>query len=205
MKSIMTTHTLKTTLSILCCVGFLNGCTTTPEVSVEEPPKKPTMERLTDFPPRTQAQRVTQQKSEENEPSMKQLQTMYLDYLKKEGYPPEIDSDGDVRFKRQGITYFIDVRSQQKDPKYFRIILPGFWSIDNETEKLMVLIAADQINSTVKVVKIYTVKDHTWAAVEIFVPKPEDFKKIFPRSMSALSGGVELFAKTMRELRKQKI
>jgi hypothetical protein len=159
----------------------------------------------TELPSSSPAQWVTQIQSEDNDSSMEQLQSMYLDYLKREGYFPEIDSDGDVRFKKEGIAYFIDVRSQQKDSEYFRIILAGFWSIDNEAERLMVLNTADQVNSTVKVMKIYTVEDHTWAAVEIFVPKPEDFKKIFPRLMSVLSGGVELFAQTMRELRNQKI
>jgi hypothetical protein len=152
-------------------------------------------------------QRISGEKAQSNtaDPSMQQLQLMYLKYLKKEGYLPEIDSDGDVLFKKEGNSYFIDVRGQQKDPSYFRIILPGIFRIDNKTERLMVLIAADHVNSTVKVVKFYTVENHTWAAVEIFISKTEDFKDIFPRLMSTLSGGLELFAKKMKELRSQKI
>ena len=38
-----------------------------------------------------------------------QLQHMYVDYLAMEGYKPEVDADGDVRFKREGRTYFIGV------------------------------------------------------------------------------------------------
>ena len=45
---------------------------------------------------------------------------MYVDFLTEEGYKPTVDSDGDVRFKKEGMTYFISVHSN--DPQYFRIV-----------------------------------------------------------------------------------
>lgn len=214
MKGIMTTRTLKTTLSILCSVSLLSGCVATPEVSVDTPPNKPQMERLSSgeqfqspIPVQPAVQRISGEKTQSNtpDPSMQQLQLMYLNYLKKEGYLPEIDSDGDVLFKKEGKSYFIDVEAQLEDPNYFRIILPNFWSIENDIERLEVLVAADQVNSTIKIIKVYTVKDNTWASAQIFISNREDFQEFFPRLMSILSGGVELFANKMREIRSKQI
>jgi len=215
MTRIMMTHTLKTTLTVLCTVSFLSGCVATQEVPVDVPPDKPSMERLSSgeqFPSRIipvqpAVQRLSGKKRQSNAQtqSMKELQLMYLSYLKKEGYLPKIDSDGDVLFKKEGKNYFIDVEAQQKDPNYFRMVLPNFWSIENDIERLEVLVAADQVNSTIKLVKVHTVKDDTWASVQIFVSNQEDFQDFFPRMMSILSGGVELFVKKMREIKSKKI
>lgn len=126
-----------------------------------------------------------------------ELQRMYSDYLTEEGYKPSIDEDGDVVFKREGRSYFISVSEQ--DPEYFRVVLPNFWSIENEEERAKVLAAASWSNYRSKVSKVYTVKDNTWASVELFVKDPKDFKKVFARSMSALTNGAETFTKQMRE------
>ncbi|MEK8016873.1 MAG: hypothetical protein VSS75_008390 [Candidatus Parabeggiatoa sp.] len=217
MKKRMTIHTLKTTLSIFCTVSFLSGCLATQEVKVDAEPSsvtngaQPLLTSGESLPSRIRVQSVTQlqprEKRESNTQlqSKEQLQLMYMLYLKREGYLPEIDSDGDIKFKKEGYTYLIDVRAQADDPQYFRIIRPNLWSIDNDIERLEVLVAADYVNSDIKVVKLYTVKDHVWATVEIFISNQEDFKTIFSRLMSVLSGGVENFATKMREIRKEKI
>ncbi|GEM_PF-930414 len=218
----LTTRTLKTTLSMLCTASFLSGCLATQQVKLDDGPNKPSRERLTNaeqplltngepVPSRLPIQPVTQHRPREKpqsntqRQSLEQLQLMYINYLKREGYLPKIDSDGDIIFKKEGRVYFIAVRAQQKDPNYFRIVRPFFWSIDNETERQAVLAAADHVNSTIKVVKVYTVKDDAWASVEIFVSNREYFKDIFPRLMSVLSGGVRAFAKKMKEVRRTDI
>jgi hypothetical protein len=220
MKKRMTTHTLKTTLSILCTVSFLSGCLATQEVKVDAEPSS--MERITNgaqplltsgepLPSRIQVQSVTPVQPREKRQSNTQLQSkeelqlMYMLYLKREGYLPKMDSDGDIIFKKEGYTYFIDVRAQADDPQYFRIVRPNFWSIENDIERLEVLVAADYVNSSLKVVKVYTRKDNTWATADIFISNQEDFKDIFSRLMSVISLGIERFATKMREIRKQKI
>ena len=208
-------HTLKIILGILCTVSFLSGCIATQEVKVNDDPNKSSKEGLPngEIPPpsRPQFQPVTQlqarktRQSNTQDQSKDQLQLMYMDYLKKEGYFPKTDSDGDIIFKKEGKLYFIDIRAQQSDPRYFRIVHPSFWSIDNEIERRNVLEVADHINSTRKVMKVYTVEDNTWASIGIFVSNQEDFKVHFSRIMSNLSGGIELFIKEIREVRKQRI
>jgi len=51
----------------------------------------------------------------------KQLQDMYVSYLRGEGYSPSIDSDGDVNFTAQGQSFYIEVL--EREPQSFRIIL----------------------------------------------------------------------------------
>ena len=140
---------------------------------------------------------ATAQDDKSDSPTTEQLQALYSDYLKDEGYKPEIDSDGDVRFKREGRTYFIAVSA--KDPEFFRVVLANIWSIDNEAERVKVHAAADFSNAESKVSKVHTVRDNVWVSIELFVASPGDFRGVFTRSMSALDNGVANFVKKMRE------
>jgi len=129
------------------------------------------------------------------------LQKMYMDYLEEEGYKPEIDSDGDVQFKSEGKTYFINVL--EDDPMYFRVVLANIWPIESEEERQQVLVAVDYSNAKAKVTKSYMVKDNVWVGIEIFLPKPEDFTAVFSRCMSALNNGTAHFVTRMREQQKK--
>jgi hypothetical protein len=126
-----------------------------------------------------------------------QLQRLYTEYLAEEGYKPEVDSDGDVRFKREGRLYFIEV--SEDDPEFFHVVLANIWSIESEKERLQVLAAADYSNAKSKVSKVHTVRDNVWVSIELFVASPEDFKGVFKRIMSAFDNGVANFVNKMRE------
>lgn len=132
--------------------------------------------------------------------SAKDLQKMYMDFLSDEGYRPEVDKDGDVQFKAEGKTFFIDVDAE--DLTYFRVALPNIWPIESEQERLQCYVAADFSNAQAKVAKTYLVQDNIWVGIEVFVAEPQDFKKIFARSMSALGNGVNQFVTKMREQQK---
>lgn len=126
-----------------------------------------------------------------------ELGRMYVDYLRNEGYAPEIDSDGDVKFKKEGKFYFILI--SDKDPEFFRLVFPGFWSIESESERARVEKAAQHATDKTKVAKVLPVKDNTWALIEMFCSPPESFKPVFERSMNALQTAVATFAEKMRE------
>ena len=126
-----------------------------------------------------------------------ELQRLYTAYLHDEGYKPTVDGDGDVLFKRDGRTYFIQVHPG--DPEYFRLVLPGIMKVDNEETRAKALAAADQANARSKAAKVYTVKDLVWASVELYVKAPEDFKGVFNRALSGLDNGVSNFAQKLRE------
>ena len=130
--------------------------------------------------------------------SREEFQRMYSDFLRDEGYKPVVDDDGDVRFKYEGKTYFIQV--SENDPQYFRIAFANFWPIENEKELGQAFVAANDSNMKSKVSKVLIIRENVWVSLEIFVGHPDDFKQVFSRSMSALNNGVDGFVKKMREL-----
>jgi hypothetical protein len=138
---------------------------------------------------------ATAQKGEA--PSKKDLQKSYMDYLGNEGYRPELDKDGDVQFKHEGKTYFLSVSPD--DAVFFRLILPNIWPIESELERTQVHIGVDHVNAEAKVAKAYIAQEDVWLAIECFMPEADDFKAIFPRSLEALDGAINLFVTKMRE------
>lgn len=128
--------------------------------------------------------------------SKEDLQEMYMEFLKSEGYSPTIDRDGDVVYKSEGRTYCIIV--DENDLEFFRIIFPNFWEIESTNERTQVMVAANYANSKSKVAKVYATSDNVWASIEIFLPSPDQFKIVFRRCMSALQNGISQFVNQMR-------
>jgi len=126
-----------------------------------------------------------------------EFQKFYMDYLTAEGYRPEVDSDGDVSFKREGLTYYIIVT--ETDSEFFEMALPNIHSIVDESDRTKAYIAADYSNAKSKVSKVYMVNDDVWVTVELFIATPEDFKGVFQRSLAALLNGATNFITKMGE------
>jgi hypothetical protein len=59
--------------------------------------------------------------------TMEEMQMMYLSVLEKNELTGTIDGDGDVQFKYDNFTYFIDV--DEDDPEYFGLVLANIWPI----------------------------------------------------------------------------
>jgi hypothetical protein len=112
------------------------------------------------------------------------LQSIYVDYLRTEGYGPSIDSDGDVLFKVEGRSYYIIVH--EDDLEYFEI----YYGIDISAteEQQTVIAAANYANRSTKVAKTYISSNGTTAVIQgaIFVNEPEDFKFVFSRLLSTI-------------------
>ena len=125
---------------------------------------------------------------------------LYVDYLTKEGYRPTVDSDGDVVFMHGGGTYYIDIDTN--DPQYFRLVFPNFWEIESADELARVMVAANYATMCTKVAKIYVRSDgqNTVASIEMFLAKPEQFREVFHRAMSALQASLINFREKMATL-----
>ena len=121
----------------------------------------------------------------------------YLNYLKEEGYAPSLDEDGDIKFKVEGKLYFLFI--DDEDEEFYKLVFPNFWSVDDEPERDKIMHACVHAARTVKVVKVYTVRDNTWAVIEMFLASTDDIGTIFPRSLRALQAGVQSFVEKMRE------
>ncbi len=121
---------------------------------------------------------------------------LYVTYLSKEGYRPEVDKDGDVIFKKEGNTFLL--YAHENDEQYFGLCLPNFWPIKDEQERQKVLVACDYSNWMSKVSKTHLVKDNVWCTVELVLPKPADFEAIFPRALGLIANGIKNFTDKMQ-------
>jgi hypothetical protein len=130
--------------------------------------------------------------------SKENLQQMYLTHLRGEGYSPEIDSDGDIKFKAEGRTLYIIVYDD--DLEYFNIVYPYFWEIESETEREKVAESASYVTRTTKLVRVYMEDDNdTSIDASIFIEKPEDFKIHFERMVDVILIARRKFIDQMNE------
>jgi len=131
--------------------------------------------------------------------TLSQLQDMYSNFLNDEGYKPSIDSDGDVVFKVEGRTFWIDV--DEKDPESFRLVFSNFWEIESLAEKLKVYEVMNYINRTTKVAKVFLSpkEDDVSMDANIFVKQPEDFIFHFHRMLDLLLYEIMEFRDKMNE------
>ena len=125
------------------------------------------------------------------------IQKMFVSYLETEGYDEVfIDADGDVQFEVDGYNYYVEVN--EGDPEFARVVLFGFWSIDSMAEHMKALQACHDITKDYKVIKAYiTDGDNVYIASEMFVSRPEDFRKHLPRSLSIISDAKDDFIEAM--------
>ncbi len=121
---------------------------------------------------------------------------LYRNFLAEEGYAARIDDDGDVVFKCEGMTLFISV---DDDDEFFRLVCPNFWPIDSDEERDRVVHAAAAVNSSIKVAKVYPVRDDTWASVEMYCSPPDAVLPVLLRAMGTLRGMVTEFRRAVHE------
>ena len=108
----------------------------------------------------------------------------HLDFLVSEGYRPEVDEDGDLRFRHEGRTVFLF--RYEKDPEYFRVALPGAWECDSPEEEARALQAVNAVNRDLKVAKCALVDGVVWISVEAFFDPPDSYRSVFTRCLDAI-------------------
>lgn len=106
-------------------------------------------------------------------------------YLEQEGYRYDIDDDGDIHFKYQGVNLFYTDGGQ--DSLFFRIIMPNLYEVENN--RLKVLEACNTITRDVKVLKAFIVNDALWLSIEMFIDSTPEFNDFFPRCLDILYEG----------------
>ncbi|MDR0501833.1 MAG: hypothetical protein LBH16_00780 [Treponema sp.] len=129
--------------------------------------------------------------------SKKQLQDMYITYLKGEGYNPALDRDGDVNFTAKGQKFYIEVIDN--DLSSFHLVLTEFLDIGGASNRLKALDAASAVTRTTSVVRLYITSGGKIAIdTYIFLAKPEDFKTHFNRMVNIIVSAREEFLAMMK-------
>lgn len=108
------------------------------------------------------------------------------EWLSSEGYRPEIDGDGDLRFKVEGISFYCTKNGT--DNQYFRIILPNVYTVENNRAK--VLEVANKISMEYKVLKAYVIEENLWLSIEMLIDSTPEVGDFMPRCIATLQSGL---------------
>lgn len=112
-------------------------------------------------------------------------------YLSSEGYRYDVDSDGDIHFKYEGVNLFFTIDAE--DQSFFRLIMPNIYEVEGNRTK--VLEAINTVCSSMKVLKAFLVNEHLWLAVELFIDSSPELDDFFPRCMNLMKHGREVIAR----------
>lgn len=113
------------------------------------------------------------------------------EYLSSEGFRHEMDNDGDIHFKYQGLNFYC--RNHEGDESYFQIIMPNIYDVQGDRVK--VLEATNKVTRDTKVLKAFLVQDSLWLSVEMFVDSNPIVGDFFFRCMDILCEGRKQIAR----------
>ncbi len=111
-------------------------------------------------------------------------------YLESEGFRYNIDEDGDIHFKFEGVNLYFTVDAD--DQSFFRLIMPNIYELENNRQK--VLEAISNVNRDLKVLKAFLVGNNLWLSVELFIDSSPELEDFFPRCMGLMKAGREKIA-----------
>ena len=130
---------------------------------------------------------------------------MMMEFLAEEGFRPHETPFG-IAFKSEGLNflYFKD----EEDEQYFRLMMPAIFVVTEDNEDTVLSVMND-VNGTIKVVKLYTMdiededgksEKSVWAAFEILADTTPELNDIVPRAISLLQGARIAFLAKLEEL-----
>ncbi|MCM1110110.1 MAG: hypothetical protein NC336_02760 [Clostridium sp.] len=105
-------------------------------------------------------------------------------FLKEEGFQPELDSDGDIKVKIQGTTCFVSVVENNTSPMF--ITISSYFSKPSEYSPLAVKIATVELN-LYKGVKVQILDNSVRIVGEMYVRNSEPFKQAFYKLVDVMS------------------
>lgn len=105
-------------------------------------------------------------------------------FLQEEGFMPEIDSDGDIKFKKEGSTYYIEVNSHDVSPMYVNLSM--ILSKPDGYSDEAIMIAANELNMY-KGIKTICYSRSIVIRAEMYLVSSEAFKYSFYKLMSQIS------------------
>ena len=120
------------------------------------------------------------------------------DFLKEEGYKPEVDEDNDVVFKAQGVWFYLE--NYPQDDTYLKVVLPEIHEVDvnNARQKGAALFACNEITRGKKLIQAYMWQDGTIEfSTATYIPSSGEVDEFVAASieymMAAVTPWVETF------------
>lgn len=104
------------------------------------------------------------------------LRTDLFNFLKEEGFMPELDSDGDIKFKSEGQPYYIRVSKTDENPMY--VVLFRSFNNPDEYSAETIAMASTKLNFY-KGVKVLCFDKSFRIGAELYVRNAEPVKSAF--------------------------
>lgn len=118
-----------------------------------------------------------------------------LQHLRAEGYQAQTDSDGDIVFRFEGMGYVLCLDAD--DIQFGKLLLPNVWPIESPQEQQRVLVALDEVNRRIKLVKGHVVRGQVWFCIEMLLREPQHWTHFLARATRSLAHAASLFASEM--------
>ena len=112
-------------------------------------------------------------------------------WLKTQGFRCERDSDGDLRFRYEGVGLFCC--NDNNDKLFLRIIMPNIYDV--EGDRVKVLEAISTISRELKAIKAFLVEDSLWLSIEMYIDSTPDIDDFIERCLDILVAGRQRIAK----------
>lgn len=115
--------------------------------------------------------------------NQQKLRSEIMSFLQEEGYVPELDTDGEIMFKKEGTKYYIGIDNRDESPMYLRISLSFLYDDTYTREK--VERALPELNRYKGVKTLCFDESYSYRA-EVYLVDAEHFKFIFYKLMDQL-------------------
>ncbi len=133
------------------------------------------------------------------------LNKLMMEFLAEEGFRPHETPFG-IAFKSEGLNflYFKD----EEDEQYFRLMMPAIFVVTEDNEDTVLSVMND-VNGTIKVVKLYTMdmddedgktEKSVWVAFEILADTTPELNDIVPRALALLRSARITFLAKLEEV-----
>lgn len=120
---------------------------------------------------------------------------MVLNFLKEQGFCPQVDERGSIIFKYQMSTFIF--MNNDEDEEFFQLAYPGIFDVTEENREL-VLEAANKVNSRIKVAKVIIPSDDVWVLFEVILDQSPEVGSIIQRGLGILMHARQVFYEEMQ-------
>lgn len=121
--------------------------------------------------------------------------TRIMEYLNGNGYKGEFDQDGDIKFKYEGTTCYIE-----NDKEYYRLF--RIYVADSEDLSHKGTTARNVVNSKLRAVCVYTANEKTlFIECGAFYSTVEEFLKHFERMETIIAQASRLYVESIKEIK----
>ena len=111
------------------------------------------------------------------------LRSELYEFLKGEGYLPEIDGDGDIAYKADGAKHWITVSDVDSSPFFVTVMRGAPYVEDYDYDR--VLHAADELN-LYKTAKVEAYDGFAVIKSSMYLRDAEDFTDVFPKLLEVM-------------------